>query len=232
MPYVILVNNEDNSLYGSFKRKIMQREKLFNELYFLVPQYYNGYDMSKCAVTMRYLLPISKEFRTETLKLSKEMYEGHLKYVLPVDTWLTKEWGDIKLNLTFTMLDDSSGSIVQRVRKTGNHALTITRLPDWDSFVADESLAAIDQRIIQTQAQIKELEYLASVIDSNQVDNLVYNDVDSTLQLSANGMVVGDKVIIKSNEADLKDGVPVVDFSVMSDDDNTVVDEEDNVVEF
>ena len=67
MPYVILVEN-DNSLYGSCKCKIMQREKLFNKLCFLVAPYYNGYDMSKCTVTMRYMLPISREFVTETLR--------------------------------------------------------------------------------------------------------------------------------------------------------------------
>ena len=74
MPYTIIVC-DDNSLYGSQKRKIMQREKLVNKLQFLVAPYYNGYDMSKCTITMRYLLPISKEFKTETLMLSEEKYE-------------------------------------------------------------------------------------------------------------------------------------------------------------
>ena len=72
--YTIIVEN-DNSLYGSHKEKIMQREKLFNKVWFLVPQFYNGYDMSQCTVTMRYLMPISKEFKTETLVLSDERYQ-------------------------------------------------------------------------------------------------------------------------------------------------------------
>ena len=102
MPYTIIVG-ADNSLYGSRKRKILQREKLFNKLWFLASPYYNGYDMSRCTVTMRYLLPISKEFITETLVLSDEKYEEYLKYILPIDSNLTKEWGDIELNLTFTL---------------------------------------------------------------------------------------------------------------------------------
>lgn len=236
MPYVILVEN-DNSLYGSCKCKIMQREKLFNKLCFLVAPYYNGYDMSKCEVTMRYLRPISKDFVTETLVLSEEKYEEYLKYVLPVDTCLTKEWGDLELNLTFTMLDvDANGNVVQRVRKTENHTLTITRLPDWDSVIPDSSLAAIDQRIIKTQAQIKELEQLADALggidgDVNIVDNLVYDDINSTLQLSANGVGVGNKVSVKDM---LDDGLPVVDFSSKPSD-NPNTDEEttdSNVVEF
>lgn len=235
--YTIIVC-EDGSLYGSCKKKIMQREKLFNKLCFLVPQYYNGYDMSKCTVTMRYLLPISKEFRTETLTLSEERYKDCLRYILPLDTDLTKEHGDIRLNLTFTMLDfDDYGNIVQRVRKTTNHILTVNYLPDWDSVVPDASLAAIDQRILKQDAQIKKLENLAEIIDGTKVDNLVYNSDEDSLQLSSNGLPVGDKISVRDM---LDDGVPVVNFnssSVGADKDNNCDCDcdcscEDNVVEF
>lgn len=236
MPYTIIVC-DDNTLYGSHKRKIIQREKLFNKLWFLVPPCYNGYDMSQCSVTMRYLLPISKEFRTETLVLSDEKYEEYLKYVLPVDTCFTKEWGDIELNLTFTMLDvDADGNIVQRVRKTENHTLTITKIPDWDSIVPDSSLAAIDQRIIMQSAQIKALESLANTLDNNKVDNLVYNDKEETLQLSAKGIGIGNKVSVRDM---LDDGIPVVDLDSDNSDEDSNKDNdgcdcgcEDNVVEF
>lgn len=236
MAYIILVEN-DNTLYGSCKSKIMQREKLFNKLWFLVPPCYNGYDMSQCTVTMRYLLPISKEFKTETLVLSEEGYEEYLKYVLPVDTCFTKEWGDIELNLTFTMLDvDNDGNIVQRVRKTENHVLTITRLPDWDSIVPDSALSALDQRIIKQDAQIKALTDLANVLDNKQVDNLVYDGRAETLQLSAKGVGVGNKVSVRDM---LDDGIPVVDLDSDSGNDSDKDNNEgcdcgceDNVVEF
>lgn len=235
MEYVIIAEN-DNSLYGSQKCRIMQREKLFNKLYFLVAPDYNGYGMSQCTVTMRYLLPISKEFKTETLVLSEEKYKCYLKYVLPIDTNLTKEWGDIELNLTFIMVDvDDDGNIIQRVRKTDNHVLHVTKLPDWDSIVPDSALSAIDQRIIVQSAQIKALEELASVLNENKVDNLVYNDKEETLQLSANGKRVGDKVSVREM---LDDGIPVVDLNGSnSDTDNKYgcdceCDCEDNVVEF
>ena len=214
MPYTIIVC-DDGSLYGSHKRKIMQREKLFNKLWFLVPQYYNGYDMSKCTVTMRYLRPVSKDFVTETLVLSDEKYEEYLKYVLPVDTCFTKEWGDLELNLTFTMLDvDDNGNIVQRVRKTDNHILTITRLPDWDSIVPDESLSALDQRILKQDAQIKALTDLANTLDGNQVDNLIFDDANDIIQLSSRGKPIGNRVYVRDM---LDDGVPVVELSSNSD---------------
>ena len=209
MPYTIIVC-DDNNLYGSHKIKIMQREKLFNKLWILVPPFYNGYDMSQCTVTMRYLLPISKEFKTETLILSDEKYEEYLKYVLPIDTNLSKEFGNIELNLTFIMLDvDENGNVIQRVRKTGNHILTITPIPNWDSVIPDSALQSLDQRIIAQSAQIQMLADIAGVLNENQVNNLVYDDKAETLQLTANGVGVGDKVNVRDM---LDDGIPVVDL--------------------
>lgn len=236
MPYTIIVC-DDGSLYGSHKIKIMQREKLFNKLWILVPPYYNGYDMSQCTVTMRYLRPIGKDFVTETLVLSDERYEEYLKYVLPINTCLTREWGDLELNLTFIMLDtDDEGNVIQRVRKTGNHVLTITKLPNWDAVVPDESLAALDQRIIMQSAQIKALESLAETLENSQVDNLVYNPKEDVLHLASKGKTIGNKVSVKEL---LDDGIPVVELGASSGsnqnpDHNDGCDCgcEDNVVEF
>lgn len=224
MPYIIIVC-DDGSLYGSQKRTIMQREKLFNELWFLAPPCYNGYDMSKCIVTMRYLRPISKEFVSETLVLSDERYEEYLKYVLPVDTCLTEEYGDLELNLTFIMLDVDNGNIVQRVRKTDNHNLHITQLPNWDSVVPDKALSALDQRIIAQTAQIRALTDLANAFNDNQVDGLVYDDKSETLQLSARGAGIGNKVSVRDM---LDDGIPVVSFGFESDGSNDGGNTEDN----
>lgn len=232
MTYTIIVG-DDNSLYGSQKIKIMEKEKLFNKLWFLVSPYYNEYDMSKCVVTMRYMLPISKEFKTETLVLSNERYKDYLKYVLPVDTNLTKECGDIGLNLTFTMLDvDDDGHIVQRVRKTDNHILHITHLPDWDGFVADEALAAIDQRIIMTQSQIQRLEEMNQIVADSKADNIKYNEDTNELQLLSGNKEIGNKVTLKTGDASLEDGVPVVDFNKSSSGGSSADGDDGNVVEF
>ena len=233
MAYVILVG-QDNSLYGSCKERIMQKEKLFNKIHFLVAPYYNGYDMSKCTVTMRYLMPISKEFKTETLKLSDEQYKNHLKYILPIDTNLSKEWGDIDLNLTFTMLDvDDNGNIVQRVRKTDDHTIHITQLPDWDSIVPDSALSALDQRILKLDAQIRAIDEMNQIVADNKADNIKYNEDTNELQLLSGDKEIGNKVTLKSADASLEDGVPVVDFNNISDNDTPADDDdEDNVVEF
>ena len=238
--YTILVG-DDNSLYGSHKERIMQREKLFNKIWFLVAPHYNGFDMSKCTVTMRYMLPISMEFKTETLEMLEEKYDGYLTYILPIDTGLSKEWGDVELNLTFTMIDvDGNGNLIQRVRKTENHILHITKLPDWDAVIPDAALSALDQRILKQDAQIRALKDLAISIDNNKVDNLVYNSNEDTLQLYANGVGVGDKVSVRDM---IDDGIPVIDLDSNSGNDKPNVDNnngcdcedcncEENIVDF
>ena len=188
--------------------------------------------MSQCTVTMRYVLPISKEFKTETLVLSVERYEDYLKYVLPIDTNLSKEHGDIELNLTFTMLDtDDDGNIIQRVRKTDNHKLHITKIPDWDGFVPDAALSAIDQRIIMTQAHIQRLEEMNQIVANSKADNIKYDENENSLQLLSGNKEIGDKVTLKTSDASLEDGVPVVDFNSASSG-NTPSEDEGNVVEF
>lgn len=233
MEYIIIVENS-NSLYGSQKRRIMQREKLFNTLWFLVPQYYNGYDMSQCTVLMRYLRPISREFVTETLVLSNERYKDCLKYVLPIDTCLTKEFGEVELNLTFTMLDvDDDGKVVQRVRKTDNHLLKITPIPDWDSVVPDEALASLDQRIIKMDAIQKSIKEQNQILADTKADNIKYNENENSLQLLSGEKEIGNKVTLKTGNISLEDGVPVVDFSVPSSGSGSTEDvDDDDVVEF
>lgn len=232
MPYIIIVE-DDNALYGSCKTRIMQREKLFNKLWFLVPQFYNGYDMSQCTVTMRYLMPISKEFKTETLVLSDERYQECLKYVLPVDTNLTKEFGDIELNLTFTMLDvDDNGKVVQRVRKTDNHLLKITPIPDWDSVIPDSALSALDERIIKLDAQMRALDERNKAVADSKADNIKYNENENSLQLLSGDKEIGNKVTLKTGDASLNDGVPVVDFTTASSGGSSDEDGDENVVEF
>lgn len=236
MAYTIIVG-DDNSLYGSCKEKIIQKEKLFNKIWFLVAQHYNGFDMSECTVTLRYLLPISREFKTETLILSEDKYKEYLKYTLPIDTDLSKEHGDIEMNLTFTLLDiDENGDITQHVRKTTNCIVTVTPIPDWDSIIPDASLTALDQRIIMQSAQIKALENLANILDSNKVDNIVYDSNEDALHLMAGNKVIGDKVSVRDM---LDDGVPVVDLDNGSEEEPDNKHEnncdcgcEDNVVEF
>ena len=118
--YTILVN-QDDSLYGSHKERIMQRQKLVNDLVFIVdPIYRNTHDMTNASVVLEYVLPVSREYKTIYLVLSEERYNGcYLQYKLPFDTDLTSQAGSLELQLTFAYVEMTPNGVgIQRVRKT------------------------------------------------------------------------------------------------------------------
>lgn len=228
--YTILVTS-NNELVTSVKERIMQRSKLVDNLHFLVEQDYKGYAMADFTVTLEYILPVSREYKTETLVLSEELYKDRLEYKLPFDTNLTKEAGKVELQLTFTYIDmDESGNGIQRVRKTSSTTIEIIPISAWSDIIPDSALSALDQRLIKQDAQIKALAELAiESAQNNGADNLIYNNEDETLQLSSNGIAIGDKVSMKDM---FKDGVPVIDLGSSGGTAPDIDDEDDNVVEF
>lgn len=211
MAYVILVN-EDNTLTASKKERIMQRSKLFNNLWFLTEPIYNGYDMSACTVVMEYILPISKKYHSDILELSEDGYQEYLKYVVPIDSKLTAENGEVELQLTFIYSDlDENGESVQRVRKTSTAKLNIVPISAWSDIIPDSALGALDQRIIKMDAQIKELLDIGDAYDAAKADNIAYDADNQTLQLLSGANKIGDEVSL--NVDDGVDGTTAVDFS-------------------
>jgi hypothetical protein len=234
--YTILVC-DDNTLYGSKKERIIKGSKCVDKLVFIVDPIYKGIDMTDASVVLEYVLPISREYKTEYLTLDDERYNDcFLQYKLPFDSHLTKEIGNIELKLTFVKVDlDANGKDIQRVRKTSSTTIEVTPIERWSDVVPDSALSALDQRIIAQTAQIKALSDLAEALNEKQVDNLVYNSKEDVLHLSAKGVRVGNKVSVKDM---IEDGIPVIDLD--SDDESNNNDKdcdcgcehEDNVVEF
>ena len=192
--YTILVN-DDNTLTTSIRERIMQRSKLVDSLHFLVSPTYKGLDMTDFTVTMEYILPVSKEYVSEVLVKSEELYKEMLEYKLPFDTDLTKEAGKIEVKLTFSKVDlDEDGNDIQYVRKISATSITIVPIESWCDIIPDKALDAIDQRIIKTDAQIKALLDANEITRLEKADNIVLDSENKELYLTAEGNQIGDKV--------------------------------------
>ena len=237
--YVILVN-DDNTLYGSHKERVMQRSKLVDNLVFIVDPIYKDINMTSASVMLEYILPVSREYKTILLTLSEERYKDcYLQYKLPFDVDLTSQAGSLELQLTFAYVEmNENGVGIQRVRKTSPTTIEIIPIAAWSDIVPDAALSDLDQRLIKMDAQLRAMNDYMDVLDSNKVDNLVYNSKSETLQLTSKGKGVGDKVSVRDM---LNDGIPVIDLDSNSDNtgDNDKnngcgcdCDCEDNVVEF
>ena len=192
--YTILVN-DDNTLTTSIKERVMQRSKLVDSLHFLVEPTYKELDIADFTVTLEYVLPISKKYKVETLIKSDELYKERLEYKLPFDTNLTREYGDIEIQLTFTKVDlDEEGKDIQYVRKTSTTSITIVPISAWSDVIPDEALTDLDQKILKTDAQIKELHEIQENILVEKADNLVLDEENKELYLTAEGNQIGNKV--------------------------------------
>lgn len=209
--YTILLN-DTNELITSVKERIMQRSKLVDSLHFLVDPIYKGLDMSGFTAMMEYILPVSREYHSEILVKSGALYKEKLEYKVPFDTNLTKEAGNVEVQLTFVKVSlDADGENIQQVRKTSPTIIKILPISAWSDIVADNALGAIDQRLIQAEAMIQAVGEMAQYIDENKADNITYNEEDNYIQLTANGNPIGDKIVLKSI------GVNVVSIQVNED---------------
>lgn len=229
--YTILVN-DNNELITTVKERIMQRSKLVDNLHFLVNPMYKNVDMSEFTVTMEYVLPVSRAYKTEILVKSESLYKEQLEYVLPFDTCLTKEAGKIEIQLTFTKVSlDEEGTAKQQVRKTGPTTITIVPITAWSDIIPDSALSSLDQRLIMVDAMIQAANEMNQHLLDSKADDISYNVNTNELQLLANGNTIGKRVAVKSN-VDLSDGVPVIDLSYYAGEDTNPEDDDDNVVEF
>lgn len=192
--YTILLN-ETNELVTSVRERIMQRSKLVDSLHFLVDPIYKGLDMSGFTAMMEYLLPISREYKTEILVKSESLYKGKLEYKLPLDTCLTREHGDIEVQLTFVKVElDADGNSKQLVRKTSPTIITILPISAWSDIIADSALNAVDQRLIQAEVMLNAMNDMNQYLYETKADNIIYNAEGNYVQLTANGQPIGDRI--------------------------------------
>lgn len=213
--YTILIT-ESNELVTSKRQRIMQRSKLVDNLHFLADPIYKDLDMSSFTVLMEYILPISKEYHSEVLNLSEELYKEKLEYRIPFDTNFTREPGEIEIQISFIKADlDADGKQIQYVRKTSPTTITIVPISAWSDIIPDSSLSSIDQRIIKTETMINALENMSQqLIDNyeNKADGLSLEE--KTLQLTSGGKKIGNTVVISGDITDYEgDGtIKVINF--------------------
>lgn len=198
--YTILVD-DSNALITTVKERIIQRSKLVNNLHFLMNPTYKTFDMTKFTAVMEYVTPVSRELHTEFLTQSPELYKGMIEYKLPIDTTITREAGTFELALTFTYVEmDADGNTYQHVRKTTPTGITIVAAPAWCDVIPDSALSALDQRIIGLEALVHALDDESQVLYETKADNIKYDEEGKYIQLTANSIPIGDRIMLNIPE--------------------------------
>lgn len=237
--YTILVKPDD-TLIATNRENIYHRTSLVHNLRFLVDPLYNDgngtIDIRSCICTLEYKTPISNTYVPVILTPSVDLYKEKVEYLLPVDTAITSEVGNVEMKLSWVKLEmESDGNFKERVRKTPTITIEVLPVAQWSDYVADSKLDIITQTLLTNQAQneqmkvyVEQIKQLTQYNTLTKADNMTYNEETNTLQLQSMGMPIGNPVILE--ECDIEDGVPVVDFTTVNPDDGDK--EVDNVIEF
>ena len=97
-------------------------------------------------------MPISKEYHSEDLILSDELYNEMLMYTFPIDADFTKEAGNIEAKLTFTKKyideDGNEKEYLRRTSPTRIPIVPITFAEDIPEIEIDENLSPISEEDI------------------------------------------------------------------------------------
>lgn len=186
-----IVMNKDKSLQATKTTTIYQRENLVDKIQFLFPQQYDEFDFTTCTATLKYVDQANIP-HAEILQQDKELYKDRVRFLLPINTDLTKYSGDVTIRITCSKIDMENQK--QYVLHTGEIVISVSPLKDYYSFVPDESLEFVDQLVGNLEAKIEATEKIAEIYDNEKADNLSY--VDSKLQLTANGKKIGDAITI------------------------------------
>lgn len=200
--YTFLMD-ENKDLFTTVSCNLFQHESLVDKIQFLLPQTYQEFDLTDATVVLKYAT-VDNVAHSEILTKDEELYKEKLRFLLPVDSELSRMAGTIKLRLTITKIDVAENK--QYVLHSSEISLEIKPLKDYYAFKPDESLEFVDQMVGKLTAQLEAAAKLAEAYDTTKADNLVYKD--DSLQLTANGKKIGNAVNIKSCD---EDGVPVID---------------------
>lgn len=211
---IIRMNNFKQLLITS-DSKLYQRENIIDKFLILLPLTYDDLDLSKFTVTWEYVDP-TKTARSEQLELGEDLYKDkYLQYTLPIDSKMTYYQGNITAKISAVWVDPDNPD-KRYVLHTGEIIIPISPLSDYYALVDSDTLNAIDQRMLNLNAQIGALDMLTQELAENQVDDLNLDD-DNLLRVSANGVPKGNGVEIMVNPIDLdgqSDGILDLDSSI------------------
>lgn len=184
--YTILLK-DDKSLIATKRETIIQYSNLVDKIRFLIPPTIAENDMTEYAtVLLQYISPTSKKLHTEFLTLSDEKYNDHLQYVLPVNTKMTIEAGNVELQLTLYKNNLTvDGEVEQFVMQTTPCCIKILPVASWTTAVTDETLAPLDAKIQELMALEKEIETVQSQIAEFQVSIIDDENISGTSTYSS-----------------------------------------------
>ena len=216
---MIILMKSNKTLVITKTSKLYQKESVAEHLVFYVPTTYSSgasggdYDLTEFTATLQYV-DAANNAHSELLTAEEQSdKDGYIKYILPVSSELTYVAGDVTLQLSLSKVDTETST--NYVLHTSELTITILTWNDYFASVSDDSLSAIDAKILELQTQIEALKSLADIYSVAVPSDLQLTD--SLLQLKNESGTIGDgvNVLVSDPDEDNSDDA-VIDLSIVS----------------
>lgn len=191
---------EDNKVITTVYETIMQRSNLVDKVQFLIPKRFKTItDMSSATITMEYIMPVSRELSFITLKLNdKNFHENYLQYLLPINSRLSSQAGEIEFFLTFTEIQAlEDGTFEPHIEHTEKGTIRITAIPDFGNIDLDDFMRAFDQKLIAQDVILNKQDALLQEMHMNMVQDIKLDNLTQTLHLLSENGKLGNGVNVE-----------------------------------
>ena len=171
--YILKLDAESKSMTTTSFSAIYQGENLADTLVFLLPQTVGDVVVANCKVFVSYVRPDGVSDIDELVKDPSD-YKDYHQYHFPIGSQFTASVGKVKMSMQLRNTPD----IVLKTAMTTIEVLSPGDVGDMSSQVS---------AIYKLSKRIDDLE-------ANKADNIFYDEEEDFIQLSAEGVPIGDKV--------------------------------------
>lgn len=185
----------DMSLVITVNEPIYRGDNLSQKITYLIPTVVGEIDMLTASVFLSYVRADGVA-DVVVLDRSETPYnESYFQYTFPINCKLSKYPGEV-----CTWIQIYSGTPSNPViAKTGECMLQVQESKNMDDYLCDHQMTALYQLTHTMNTAIEDMNNTIENAIENKADNIIFNPEDSTIQLSANGVPVGDKIVVNTN---------------------------------
>lgn len=203
--------DETMSLVITVYEPIYRGDNLNQKITYLIPKNVGEIDMLAATVFLCYIRADGVP-DIITLERNEEPYnESYYCYTIPVTCKMSRYPGEI-----CTWLQIFSGSPSNpKTAKSGECMLQVQDSKNMDDYLCDHQMTALYQLHTELNNAVDNVNAMVDEVNTElekKADNIMFHAEDNTIQLSANGEPIGDRITIQTST-----GAVVVDAGVSSD---------------
>ncbi len=191
---------QDKSLVITHKPVLHQYEHKADPIIFLIPPSIDSVDLADANIIARFVLP-SGMGMTKGLARKEELYQEYAQYVTSLTSVMTAEVGEIELCLSIV---DYQGEVVVR---SSPAFLRILPSMSSDDLLEEGQLDQLDWLTMQ----LAKVESKVDETNEQKADNIVFDAETNTIQLTSNGVPIGDRIYVCTDTGECITDIVVTD---------------------